>query len=161
VTGTPPSVNGVTYVDPMHVRLDLNTTAATPSAPGEKYTVTITNPDGQVATGSMILRVTPSPAVGVGEGQAAGVTLGPVRPNPSGGPAAVDFTVGRETRVRITVVDLAGREIARLAEGLRPPGGHRAVWNGRVGPGRAPAGMYFIRCEADGITLVRRFVRLD
>ena len=161
VTGTPPSVNGVTYVDPTHVRLDLNTTAATPSAPGEKYTVTIINPDGQVATGSMILRVTPSPAVGVGEGQAAGVTLGPVRPNPSGGPAAVDFTVGRETRVRITVVDLAGREIARLAEGLRPPGGHRAVWNGRVGPGRAPAGMYFIRCEADGITLVRRFVRLD
>jgi hypothetical protein len=159
-SGTPPTVNGVTCIDPTHVELDLNTTAATPSEPGEKYAVTITNPDGQVATGTMILRVIPS-AAGVGAGAAAGVTLGPVRPNPSAGAAAVDFTLGHETRVRITVVDLAGREIATLAEGVRPPGGHHAVWNGSVGPGRAPAGMYFIRCEADGTTLVRRFVVLD
>ena len=161
VTGTPPTVNGVTYIDPTHVRLDLNTTAATPSQPGEEYGVTITNPDGQVAAGTMILRVTPSGAAGVGEGPAVGVTLGPVRPNPSVGQAIVDFTLGHETRVRITVVDLAGREIATLAEGVRSPGWHRAVWNPRVGPGRVPAGVYFIRCESEGPTRVRRFVMLD
>ena len=160
-TGAPPTVNSVTYVDPTHVQLDLNTTDATPNEPGEKYGVTITNPDGQVATGTMILRVVPAVPVAVGGGLAAELTLGPVRPNPSAGPAGVDFTVGRETRVRVTVVDLAGREIATLAEGVRSPGGHRAVWDGNVGPGRAPAGMYFIRCEADGTTLVRRFVMLD
>ena len=60
------TVNSVTYVDPTHVTLDLNTTAA--SNGGQD--VTITNPDGQSASGSAILTVgpggptpTPSPSV--------------------------------------------------------------------------------------------------
>jgi len=44
-------VNGVTYVDPTHVTLDLDTTGA---ADGPQA-VTITNPDGQSATGQNIL----------------------------------------------------------------------------------------------------------
>ncbi|MGH7730443.1 MAG: T9SS type A sorting domain-containing protein [Candidatus Eiseniibacteriota bacterium] len=158
-SGTPPTVNGVIYIDPTHVQLDLNTTDATPSEPGEKYTVTITNPDGQVATGSMILGVTTP--VGVGEGPPPGVTLGPVRPNPTTGPAEIEFTVERETRVRVTVVDLAGREVATLADGARPPGTHHAAWNGSAGRLRSPAGVYFVRFETEGRTLVRRFVVLD
>jgi hypothetical protein len=161
VTGVPPTVNGVSYIDPTHVQLDLNTTAATPSEPDEKYTVTITNPDGQVATGPMILQVTIPVGVGVSDGPAAGFALHPVRPNPSAGMADIDFTVGREARIRITVVDLAGREIATLAQGVRPAGRHRVSWNGKAGRGHASAGMYFIRYEADGNTLVRRFVVLD
>lgn len=158
VSGTPPTVNGVTYIDPTHVQLDLNTLAATPSEPGEKYTVTIINPDGQAATGNMILYVTVP--VGVGEGPGAGFALGPVSPNPVSGSAGIDFTVGRETRVRITVVDLAGREVATLVDGPRSAGGHRVTWTGNASRGRAPAGMYFIRYEADGHTRVRRFVML-
>lgn len=158
VTGTPPTVNAATYVDPTHVQLDLNTTAATPNLPGEKYSVTITNPDGQVATGSMILLVTG--AVGVGDGPALGFTLGAVSPNPVAGSAGVGFTVGRETRVRITVVDLAGREVATLADGVRSAGSHRVVWDGYAVHGRAAAGMYFVRYEADGRALARRFVML-
>src|SRR5437588_3454192 len=49
------TVNSVTYVDPTHVALDLNTTAA---ASGSQ-SVTITNPDGQSATGVSILTVGP------------------------------------------------------------------------------------------------------
>ncbi len=158
VTGTPPTVNGVTYIDPTHLQLDLNTSGATPSLPGEKYTVTITNPDGQVATGNMILHVGAQTAVG--DGPAAGFALDPVSPNPAPGSAGVEFAVGRETHVRITVVDLAGREIATLADGVHAAGRHRIGWSGTSGRGRAAAGMYFIRYEAAGSVLVRRFVMM-
>lgn len=158
VTGTPPTVNGVTYVNPTQVVLDLNTTAATPSLAGERYTVTVLNPDGQAATGSMILRVTGPVAVEGGE--PSGFALGPVRPNPAPGPARVEFTVARETPVRVTVLDPAGREVATLAEGVWPAGGHSVVWSGETAGGRAAAGMYFVRYEAAGRVQVRRFVKL-
>lgn len=158
VTGTPPTVNGVTYIDPTHVKLDLNTSAATPSQPGEKYSVTIVNPDGQVATGSMILTVTVQ--TGVGDGPAAGFRMGEVTPNPAAREAGVEFTLGREARARITVLDLTGREVATLVDGVQGAGSHRASWRGTVAGARAPAGVYFMRYEAGGAIQVRRFVLL-
>lgn len=47
-------VNSVTYIDPTHVILNVNTTSALPGT----YDVTITNPDGQSLTGVGILTVT-------------------------------------------------------------------------------------------------------
>jgi hypothetical protein len=155
VTGTPPTVNSVTYIDPTHVQLDLNTTAATQNLPGEKYTVVITNPDGQVATGSKILRMLG--AVGVGEEPEAGFSLGPVWPNPAWQSTGVDFSVARETRIRVTVVDLEGREVAVLADGIRPTGNHHVTWDRAT---MAPAGMYFVRYQVEGRVLVRRFALL-
>src|SRR5437763_4125777 len=57
------TVNSITYVDPTHVTLNLNTTAASAGS----QNVTITNPDGQIATGTGILTVglggpTPTPS---------------------------------------------------------------------------------------------------
>ena len=51
------TVNSVTYVDPSHVTLDLDTAAATPGTQG----VTITNPDGQAETGRGVLTITAAP----------------------------------------------------------------------------------------------------
>ena len=48
------TVNGVTYTDPTHVTLNLNTTGVSTQGPKD---VTITNPDGQSVTGSNILVV--------------------------------------------------------------------------------------------------------
>ena len=50
-------VNSVTYTDPTHVVLNLNTTGASPGA----QNVTIINPDGQSSTGTGILTVTAAP----------------------------------------------------------------------------------------------------
>ena len=58
-TGTPPTVVSATYVDPTHVTLVLNTTSATANIGAEKYTVTVTNPDGQTAAAAVV-RITPS-----------------------------------------------------------------------------------------------------
>src|SRR5262245_5635440 len=158
VTGTAPTVNGVTYIDPTHVKLDLNTTGATPSQPGEKYSVTIINPDGQTATGSMILTVTIQ--TGVGDGPLAGFRMGEVTPNPAAREAGVEFSLGRDARVRITVLDLTGREVATLVDGVQSEGRHRVSWRGTVAGARSPAGMYFMRYEAGGTVQVRRFVLL-
>ena len=51
------TVNSVTYTDPTHVTLNLNTIGAT----GGAKNVTITNPDGQSAIGSGILNITAGP----------------------------------------------------------------------------------------------------
>lgn len=158
VTGTPPTVNSATWIDPTHVLLDLNTVGASPSLPGEMYTVIITNPDGQSATGSMILSL--NGTVGAEDGPLAGFALDPVSPNPALGSAGVAFAVGRETPVRVTVVDLAGREVATLADGVHAAGRHRVRWSGDAGVGRASAGIYFVRYEAAGSVRVRRFVLL-
>jgi hypothetical protein len=50
-------VNEVTFVDPTHVRLNLNTTNAAQGCPS--VTVTITNPDGQTAAGTFPLNIGP------------------------------------------------------------------------------------------------------
>jgi hypothetical protein len=50
------TVNSVIYTDPTHVTLDLDTTGVTPATQGSQA-VTITNPDGQSATGQNILVV--------------------------------------------------------------------------------------------------------
>ena len=81
-------------------------------------------------------------------------------PDPSGGAAEADYSLPRPARVRVTVVDLTGRVVSTLAEGLEPAGRHHVSWSGTTGHGSAPAGMYFMRYEAQGRTLVRRFVRL-
>ena len=51
------TVNSVTYTDPTHVTLNLKTIGAT----GGAKNVTITNPDGQMATGTGILNITAGP----------------------------------------------------------------------------------------------------
>lgn len=48
------TVNSATYVDPLHVTLDLNTTAAVPGP----VSITITNPDGQSTTATGVFTVT-------------------------------------------------------------------------------------------------------
>ncbi len=48
------TINSVTFTDPTHVTLNLDTTAAT----GGASNVTVTNPDGQSGTGSGILMIT-------------------------------------------------------------------------------------------------------
>jgi hypothetical protein len=84
--------------------------------------------------------------------------LSPVMPNPSLGRVRVRFAVPRAAPVRLSVVDVQGREVAVLTEGLQPPGEHDATWNGRTPRGDAPAGLYFVRYQTPEGILVRRLV---
>lgn len=101
VTGTPPSVVSATYVNPTTVNLVLDATSATASIGSERYTVRITNPDGQSAEAA-VLRVLPgvpvatlAASVGLPEGDADTTAFG-FTVNLSS-PALADVVVRYET----------------------------------------------------------------
>lgn len=66
-SGTPPMVTSATYLSPTTLALTLDASSATPNAAGQKYTVTVTNPDGQTAAAA-VLRVVAPPTVTIESG---------------------------------------------------------------------------------------------
>ena len=75
--------------------------------------------------------------------------LSAVRPNPGNGNFTFDFAVPRESNVRLSVLDVQGREVALLYSGSRGAGLWQAVWSGETSSGvKAAPGMYFVRYQA-------------
>jgi hypothetical protein len=97
---------------------------------------------------------------GAGDGPVAALALDPARPSPMRGTGQIGFVLPREARARLGILDLQGREIAVLADGVFPAGRHTATWDGRAERGSAPAGLYFVRLLAEGRVLSQRLVRL-
>jgi hypothetical protein len=91
-----------------------------------------------------------------GTAQSLRVGLTSITPNPARGPARIDYALARQAHVHLGVVDVQGREIAVLADGVAQPGGYQVMWDGSTTRGRAPAGVYFVRLLTDGQTFVRR-----
>jgi hypothetical protein len=69
-------------------------------------------------------------------------------PNPSTGPVTVTADVRDPGPGRLRVLDVRGREVARLAEGYLPGGERTWTWNLRDSAGRRVApGVYFLRLD--------------
>jgi hypothetical protein len=91
------------------------------------------------------------------------VTLLPNSPNPFEGSTAFSFTAPEGCLASLTIYDARGAFVATLLEEVRMDCHERTVrWNGTNDLGRTlPAGIYFLRLEAEGwvetrkITLVR------
>ena len=94
---------------------------------------------------------------GVDDGPLGPPGLDPVAPNPTRGPGRFGVTLPSAGRIRLTVMDVAGREVAVLADGPEPAGRREVSWDGRVGRGRADAGLYFVRLESAGQVQTRKF----
>jgi len=83
--------------------------------------------------------------------------LGPVFPNPTQGQLDVSFSLARDAHVSVAVLDVAGRVVRHLDDGMRSAGLHVVLWDGRDGSGRAaPSGFYIVRFEAGEIRQTRR-----
>jgi flagellar hook assembly protein FlgD len=67
----------------------------------------------------------------------------------------MSFALPAEARVRLSVMDVQGRLISSLVDGVLPAGRHDVMWNGETRGGQARPGLYFVRLEVPG----RRFVR--
>lgn len=75
-------------------------------------------------------------------------------PNPFNPKTQLSFTLPEEGSVRLAVYDVAGREIAVLADGHREAGRHSVSFDGS---GLA-SGVYFYSLEADGLVEQRKMV---
>lgn len=82
--------------------------------------------------------------------------LGEAWPNPSRGPVALRFTVASASRVRLSLLDLAGREVRVLVDAAYSPGRYQADWDGRDARGGIPGGVYFARFSTPAGMFVRR-----
>jgi hypothetical protein len=84
-------------------------------------------------------------------------------PNPFNPATTLSFELSAPTEARLSIYDLAGREIRTLLDGPLPAGPHETRWNGRNAHGRrAPSGVYVARLVTlDGHGLHARLVLLQ
>jgi hypothetical protein len=85
--------------------------------------------------------------------------LEPNVPNPFTSDTELAYTLARGAKLKLAVYDVAGREVAQLANGTQPAGRHVTRWNARDHSGRlVPAGVYFVRMEVAGSIQSRKLV---
>jgi len=99
--------------------------------------------------------VTPVDALPLGRSD---ILLGAPTPNPARQTFSLDFVLSTDTPVRLSIWDVRGREVFVMAEGTRPAGRYTERWDGNIGGRPAAAGLYIVRLEAPGVTLVRKAV---
>jgi subtilisin family serine protease len=94
----------------------------------------------------------------------AGVDLLSARPNPfrpRAGDLTLSFALAAPGRVELSIYDVAGRQLRRLAAGRLEAGAHTLGWDGRDERGRPVAtGVYLCRLEAGAASRALRFVLL-
>lgn len=95
-------------------------------------------------------------AVSVGGQAPSARVLFQSSPNPTASRTTIRFSLPRVERVRLTVLDASGCEIARLVEGERPAGAHAALLETH---GLA-SGVYFYRLEAGASVQSRKLIVL-
>jgi hypothetical protein len=125
---------------------------------GRAYEWYVTVSDGSTTvTGPVWPFAIESMTAGADDGPGGGLALEPVAPNPTSGASRFGVVVPETERIRLDVLDMAGRRVATLAEGFQPAGRREYAWDGRAARSRVPAGLYIVRLEAGGRALTRRF----
>jgi hypothetical protein len=82
--------------------------------------------------------------------------LGQNFPNPFHPETTIEYALDRTRYVRLVVIDLLGREVAVLVEGIRAGGPHQVRFDGS----RLPGGVYLYRLTAGEVVETRRMVLL-
>lgn len=104
--------------------------------------------------GSAALADGAAPLKGVTASVPTELALGVPTPNPARTNTDLVFALPTASHVDLSVVDLQGREVARLVDGDLPAGLHRVRWM----PGASAPGVYLVRLIAADGARVRRFV---
>jgi hypothetical protein len=114
---------------------------------------------GQVRSGFVALDsahvATPEPPPGVTNGH-----LLRSLPNPFQASVSLQFDAPHSGRLRLSVYDLQGRRVARVADEVTPSGPRQWSRDGRSGGRRLDAGLYLLHAELDGERFTWRMVLL-
>lgn len=88
-------------------------------------------------------------------------TLYEVYPNPFNPSTQIQFDLPEDSRVKLVIYNVVGREVTTLLEGELGAGKYVQVWEGRDRGSRLVAsGLYFLRIEAASLTSEKRLVAL-
>jgi len=104
----------------------------------------------------------PGHLAGPGDQRPSGTRLLACYPQPVMGGATLRYVLERPGPVRLTISDAQGRLVTDLGVTFEAGGEHARAWTGLDRAGRPlPAGVYFVRLEAEGkqtttrVTLIR------
>ena len=91
-----------------------------------------------------------------------GIVLRQNYPNPFNPTTTIEYTLDKPEYVELAVFNVLGQEVRRLENGLKQPGAHRIVWDGRTDGGpSAAAGLYFYRLSAGTNMTTRKMLLID
>jgi glucuronoarabinoxylan endo-1,4-beta-xylanase len=80
-------------------------------------------------------------------------------PNPFTASTAIAYKLNAPSEAQVTIFDILGREIRRIAVGPQEAGSHGVLWDGKNDFGiKTAAGIYFYRLQANGQTQVKKMV---
>jgi hypothetical protein len=80
---------------------------------------------------------------------ASKVHLSPNAPNPFNPSTTLSFSLEASAQVRLSILDVRGREVAVLVDAMEPAGTHAVRWDGRdVDGGTVASGAYMVRLIA-------------
>jgi hypothetical protein len=96
--------------------------------------------------------------VSVGENEVSSqVALYANRPNPFASATTIQYSLPQAMSVRLAIYDVTGRSVRKLVDGIQDAGDRRAIWDGRDERGTlVSSGMYLVRLEAGGTSLMRK-----
>jgi hypothetical protein len=153
--------SGITDIASGSLSLGTVELTVAPTAPDADVPLTLdifrlnaTTPTTAVVNG--LLRVRGS--VGVEDAGFPGLSLAPPAPSPIRREARLAFTLPDSPgRARLEIYSVSGRRVRVLADGVTAPGPHERRWDATDASGsRVPAGVYFLRLEWNGHSVVRR-----
>ncbi len=85
--------------------------------------------------------------------------LYPNFPNPFNPETTIRFSLGKTSRVKLSIYNTKGQLVKTLANDILTPGQHQKTWNGRDESGQAVAsGVYFYRLDADNYRRTMKMV---
>ncbi len=83
-------------------------------------------------------------------------TLDQNYPNPFNPTTIISFSLARREHVRLEVIDLSGRVVQVIVDGIRPPGEYSEIFSG----GHNSSGIYFYRLSAGSSSLTKKMILL-
>ena len=143
--------------DPAH-RIGTPTDTTFADTPGGFYYYKVSAVDvhGNESATTLAFPVGTTDAPPSGPGMLA---LAGAAPNPLVADAAIRWSLSRDGAMRLAIVDLAGRRVRTLENGIETSGAHVTRWNAVDDAGRVvPSGLYFLVLDAEGQSLRSRIV---
>lgn len=82
-------------------------------------------------------------------------------PNPFNPGTTIEYELPHGSMVNITIVNLQGRVVQKIATGFKNAGQHRYYWNGRSADNKdLPSGVYFVKMQASDYSAVIKMTML-